>query len=80
MQTGRAAIQRDFNRLKKWARGGVPEFRKGKCQILGTENNNSTSNTDWGMMGKNLAGKIQGGPGDSHNLVDSDSLIVRRPL
>lgn len=80
MQTGCAAIQRDFNKLKKWARGGVLEFRKGKCQILGTENNSSTSNTDWGMMGKNLGGKIQGGPGDPIKLVDSDSLIARRPL
>lgn len=52
VQRGHAAIQRDFNKLKKWANKDLLELRKGKCQILGTERNNSMCQYRLGNTGK----------------------------
>lgn len=75
-----ASIQKDFNRMKKWPSGDLLEFRKGKCQILGTERHNSMCQDRLGMLRKQLDGKRQGDPGDYIKLLDSDSLISCRPL
>lgn len=80
MQSGRASIQRDFSKMKKWPSGDLLEFRKGKCQILGTERNNSMCQVRLGMLRKQLDGKRQGDPGDSSKLLESDCLISHRPL
>jgi len=31
---GHASIQRDFNRLEKWADRNIVEFKKEKCRVL----------------------------------------------
>lgn len=52
VQSGHAAIQRDFSKLKKWANEDLLEFRKGKCQILGAERNISMHQYRLGNAGK----------------------------
>ena len=48
---GHAAIQRDLNRLKKWANRNLKKFNKGKCKLLNRGRNNPSTSTGWGLTG-----------------------------
>ena len=47
MPKGRDLIQRDLNRLKKWAQENLMSLNKSRCKVLG--HGNPHTSTRWGM-------------------------------
>ncbi|PKU37364.1 adamts-like protein 1 [Limosa lapponica baueri] len=47
----RDAIQRDLNRLEKWAHGNLMRFIKAKCKVAIWVRATPSINTGWGMKG-----------------------------
>jgi len=62
---GCAAIQRDLNRLEKWASRNFVRFHKGKCQImpLGSNNPSHQNRLEAEHLQSRFAEKVVEGPG-----------------
>ncbi|GAB0177588.1 mitochondrial enolase superfamily member 1 [Grus japonensis] len=62
MPKGHAAIQRDLNKLEKWADRNLVKFNKGKCKVLYLRRNNPMHQYMLGatQLGSSLAGKDLG--------------------
>ena len=61
---GSAAIQRDLDRLEKWADGNLTQFSEGKCKVLylGGNNRRHLHRLGAAQLESNWAEKDLGGP------------------